>query len=29
MLWPWLSDRRHEQALALAPIEAILLGSTE
>jgi hypothetical protein len=29
MLWPWLSDRRREQALALAPIEAILLGPPE
>ena len=26
MLWPCLSERRREQALALAPIEAILLG---
>ena len=29
MLWPRLSDRRHDQALARAPIEAILLGPTE
>jgi hypothetical protein len=29
LLWPWLSDKRRAQALALAPIEAILLGSTE
>ena len=28
MLWPWLSERRRAQALALAPIEAILLGNS-
>ena len=29
ILWPWLSERRREQALALAPIDAILLGPPE
>jgi hypothetical protein len=29
LLWPWLTDKRRAQALALAPIEAILLGPTE
>jgi hypothetical protein len=27
MLWPWLSDRRHAQALDLAPLDAILLDA--
>jgi hypothetical protein len=29
LLWPWLGERRRGQALALAPIEAILLGPLE
>jgi hypothetical protein len=27
MLWPWLSGRRHAQALDLAPLDAILLDA--
>ena len=29
LLWPWLSERRREQALEHAPIEAILLGPSQ
>ena len=28
LLWPWLSARRHGQALDLAPLEAILLEAS-
>ena len=28
-LWPWLSGRRHGQALDRAPIEAILLEASK
>jgi hypothetical protein len=29
LLWPWLGERRRAQALAIAPIEAILLKPLE
>jgi hypothetical protein len=29
LLWPWLSGRRHGQALDHAPIEAILLEASK
>jgi hypothetical protein len=29
LLWPWLSGRRHAQALDLAPAEAILLEASK
>jgi hypothetical protein len=29
ILWPWLGDRRRAQALALAPIDAVLGGPLE
>jgi hypothetical protein len=29
LLWPWLSGRRHGQALDLAPLEAILLEASK
>jgi hypothetical protein len=28
-LWPWLGERRRAQALAIAPIEAILLSPSD
>lgn len=29
LLWPWLSARRHGQALNLAPLEAILISAAD
>ena len=29
LLWPWLSARRHGQAMDLAPLEAILLDAAK
>lgn len=29
LLWPWLSGRRHDQALDIAPLDAILLEASK